>query len=132
MKKLLTTPALLALLLLLLGPASAAHADEPIEALRGSWRAESLAGTIPPPNVFMIITFLDTETVKMDIISPEGSEDNLIRYTATAEGAITFFPEPETNPAGDVYRWEVRDDGKLVMTGANNETLIFAPYVPAE
>ena len=28
------------------------------------------------------------------------------RYTATAEGSITFFPDPENDPDGEAYTWD--------------------------
>ena len=130
MKSLATTPLILALLMLLT-PASA-FADEPIEPLRGSWRAEQLGDTVPPANVLMYITFIDHENLKMDIIAEEGTEQQFMRYTATAEGAITFYPEPDTNPDGEAYTWAFDDDGKLVMTDEDDEQLIFSRYTPQE
>lgn len=134
MKRLAATPLIITLLALtLLSPVAYAQAQPgpAAEELRGSWRAERLGDTVPTEAFLMYITFLDSETLKMDVVTDQGSETEMIRYTLPREGAITFFPNPEEDEDGETYDWSIREDGKLQMDAVDSEmVMVFSRYTP--
>ena len=129
MRSLATTCLVLAVTLML--TPGTALADEPIEALRGSWRAEQLGDTTPPDGFLMYITFRDHENLIMNIVTDQGSEQTEIRYTATEQGAITFYPNPEDEDESESYNWTVGEDGKLRLVAVGEGiTMVFSRYTP--
>ncbi|MFN3166683.1 MAG: hypothetical protein ACE37H_06420 [Phycisphaeraceae bacterium] len=120
------TLGLLALCLALWVPATKATAGEAIEALKGSWTAETFDGEAPPAGMTMVMTFVDDATLRMEVTFNGETEKEEIKYTATENGDITIFPDPEENPAGEKATWEVKADKKLYIKTAEGETLVFS------
>ena len=115
----------MALLALLLAPANAL-AGEAIEALKGAWVAETVGGEAPPDGVEMKMTFIDDDTIKLEVTFEGETELEEVRYEATKDGKITIWPEPEKKPEGEKATWEVKKDKKLYIVTEENETLVFA------
>ncbi|MEM1354398.1 MAG: hypothetical protein AAGC44_10390 [Planctomycetota bacterium] len=121
------TPLLAALTLMLgLTATSSVQAGEAIEPLRGAWVIESFNGEQFPPNLKATMTFVDDDTISLSV-SMDGqvieSQEN--RYAATNDGKITIF---EDDGSAEEGKWEVKADGKLYLSGPNDdgeiETLI--------
>lgn len=116
---------LFVLSLCLVAPALSASAGEALEALKGAWVAETFDGEAPPEGVKMVMTFVDDATLRMDVTFNGENERQEIKYTATADGNITIFPEPDQNPEGEKATWEVKADKKLYIKTAEGEQLVF-------
>ena len=113
------SPVLAALTLMLsLSATTTAHAAEAIEALRGGWQIESFNGEQFPPNLQAVLTFVDDATLRMTV-SMDGQviETEETRYEATADGKITIYDEDK----GEEGKWEVKADGKLYLSGPNDQ-----------
>ena len=122
MKRMHNLTALLALALLL-APATA-RAGEAIEALKGTWVAESFDGEPAPEGVKMVLTFVDDATLRMEVTLGGETQKQEIKYAATADGKITLYPEPDTAPEGEKATWQVKDDKKLYLTNDQNEVMV--------
>ncbi len=122
MKRSTTLASLSALLLLLV--AATAQAGEAIESLKGAWVVELSKGAPPPEGVAIVMTFVDDDTLSIEATFKDKTEKKDIKYTATADGKITLFPEPETEPEGEKANWQVKDDKKLYLTNEDGEELV--------
>jgi hypothetical protein len=120
------TLGLLVMGLALLFPATQAKAGEAIEALKGAWTAETFDGEAPPQGMTMVMTFVDDATLRMEVTFGGETEKEEIKYTATEDGNITIFPEPEEKPEGEKATWQVKADKKLYIKTAEGETLVFS------
>lgn len=116
-------PLLMLVLVILLGPATVL-AGEALPQLKGAWDAESLNDKPPEPGVTMTMTFVDDDTIAMEVTFEGETQKEEIRYTATEDGKMTIYPEPDTNPKGEKATWKIVDK-KLHLTTAENEVLIF-------
>ncbi|MFN3166684.1 MAG: hypothetical protein ACE37H_06425 [Phycisphaeraceae bacterium] len=122
MKRFAPLTCLLALALLLL-PATA-QAGEAIEPLRGAWTAESFNGEAPPEGMKMVLTFVNDSTMRMEMTFAGETHKEEVKYTATKDGKITVFAEPDTKPEGEEAKWEIKADKKLYITSAEGEVMI--------
>jgi len=109
-------------LAMLLMPATA-QADEAIESLKGAWTAESFNGEAPPPGMKMVMTFVDSDTLRMEVTAGGETHKQEMKYAATEDGQITLYPDPN-NPAGEQGKWEVKADKKLYITSDEGEVMI--------
>jgi|GEM_PF-2310562 len=123
MKRLALNLFLLALMSLLV-PATAL-AEDALPEIKGLWVAESLVGQPLPEGASMSMDFIDASTVRATAVSPDGKKNEQeIRYTATKDGKLTLFPEPDKNPKGEPATWKI-ENGKLIITSSENETMVF-------
>lgn len=122
MKRLATLTFLFAITLLL--TPTHAQAGEAIEALKGAWTAESFDGEAAPEGMKMVLTFVDDAIMRVEITFGGETEKQEIKYTATADGKITIFPDPDNEPKGEEAKWEVKDDKKLHITSAEGEVMV--------
>jgi len=117
------TLGLLVMGLALLFPATQAKAGEAIEALKGAWTAETFDGEAPPQGMKMVMTFVDSDTLRMEVTAGGETHKEEIKYAATKDGQITIYPDPN-NPAGEPGKWEVKADKKLYITTEEGEVMI--------
>jgi hypothetical protein len=110
-------------LAMLLMPATA-RAGEAIEALKGAWTAESFDGEAPPEGMKMVLTFVDDSTMRMEMTFAGETHKEEIKYTATKDGKLTVYPEPDTEPEGEEAKWQVKADKKLYITSDEGEVMI--------
>lgn len=110
-------------LALLLGPTQA-EAGDALEELKGAWLVESFDGEAPPQGVSMVITFVDDSTMQMEMTFGSETKKEEIKYSATKDGKITVYPEPETEPEGETGTWEVKADKKLYITADDGVMLL--------
>lgn len=112
--------------LMLLMTATTAQAGEALEALRGQWLVDSFDGDAPPPGVSLTFDFVDDATMRVTYREEEGEPDvEEMRYTATADGTITVFPDPDA-PEGEAATWEVKADGKLHITSKEGSVMVMS------
>ena len=121
MTRLTKLPLFLMLALLALAPATA-HAGEALKELKGAWHAQSFNGEAPPAGIKMVMTFVDHDTITMEVTFAGETEKEEIKYEATADGKMTVYPE-ET-PEGESAKWEVKD-GKLTITTDDGDKMVF-------
>lgn len=125
MKRTLSPLFMLALLLL---PA-AAHADEALPQLRGTWVAETINGNAPRAPAKLVMTFVDHETLSSEVTAPNGKTTKVeIKYSATPDGTITMFPNPDQNPEGEKGTWQIKA-GKLHIEAASDAKMVLVKQV---
>ena len=97
--------------------------------LIGDWTVESFNGDAPPPNVQMVVSFVDADTMTMTVtVDGQALPAEELRYEATDDGSITVFTEEEPN--GDTATWSIGFDGKLTITSSEDgveETIVMSP-----
>lgn len=121
MKRALTTT-LLALAFLLM-PA-AVHAGDALPQLAGTWVAETINGKAPKAPAKLIMTFIDDARLASEVTQPNGKTTKVeIKYTATADGTIIMYPNPEKNPEGEKGTWEIKD-GKLHIASGDDAKMV--------
>lgn len=103
--------------------AQAQAAGEPLPEFKGDWVLDTFNGK-KPDNV-MTASFLNDQTVVFTIIDGETSEKTNVKYKATKDGKVTFYPEPDENPKGDSGKWQVKDK-KLHIKLDSGDTLVWA------
>lgn len=116
------TTTLFAIAFLLL-PA-AARAGEALPELAGTWLAETINETQPKAPAKLVMTFIDDERLASEITGPDGETTKVeIKYTATADGTIIMYPEPDENPDGEKGTWEIKD-GKLHIASTDDASMV--------
>lgn len=125
----LKTLAMFVAIALLLAPA-AAQAAEALPQLKGAWVAESYNGEAPDEDMKITMTFVDDKTLRMEITAGGETDKEEVKYTATADGKMTIYPEE--SPEGENAKWKVGDDKKLHITTDEGEVLIFARPAAAD
>lgn len=111
------------LALVLACSATAALAGPALEALAGKWSVETFDGEPAPEGVSLMFEFVDDDTLKVVYKEGDTTDEQELRYAATADGKITVYP-PES-PDGEEAAWQVKDDGKLYITGKEGqETMV--------
>lgn len=117
-------PHLLALfaICIALQPTTTLAADA-LPELAGTWVAESMDGNPPPAGAKMVMKFIDDATLRFEVTYEGETQIETIKYTATKDGKMTIYFDPEENPAGDKATWKIVDK-KLHMTSDAGETLV--------
>ncbi len=96
-------------LLMAMTATTTAYAAE-VAALMGSWNIESFNGETPPPGVSMVLTFVDEDTISMKVTFNGQEQTEEVRYEASEDGTISFYPENEPESTGN---WSIDAVGKL-------------------
>lgn len=114
----------LVMLCMLLAPASAL-AGEALPELKGSWVAETLDGKPPQPGMKMVMTFIDDSKLQLEATFQGETRKEEVKYSATKDGTIIIYPDPDTNPDGEKATWQIKDK-KLHIKTSDGESLVFA------
>lgn len=100
-----------------------ASAAEALPELAGKWVAESMDGKAPPPGAKMTMDFKDDKTLRIEASYKGETQFETLKYSATKDGKITIFFEPDKKPEGDKATWSIKDK-KLHLKTEDGETLI--------
>ena len=116
------TTSLLAIAFLLIS--AAAHAGEALPELKGTWVAETINGKAPKAPAKLVMTFIDDTRLASEVTNASGKTTKVeIKYSATKDGVITMFPEPDENPDGEKGTWQVKD-GKLHIASGDDAKMV--------
>lgn len=100
-----------------------AFGDDALPELAGTWVAESMDGNPPPAGAKMVMKFIDDEKLRFEVTYEGETQIETLKYTATKDGKMTIYFDPEENPDGDKATWKIIDK-KLHLTSDASETLV--------